>query len=119
MTPQEIHRFVELWEKVSNEVHGESVKHGFWKTDRGEVDRNVGEAIALIHSELSEALEAFRNGNSHDSALTMYGGVEVELADVIIRIMDLSTGFRWRVIQALFSKMEYNAIRAYRHGKDF
>lgn len=51
-------------------------------------DRNVGEMIALMHSELSEALEAHRK-NLQDSHLPQYHGIDVELIDCIIRAMDL------------------------------
>ena len=38
-------------------AHDNSIKHGFW-----EKDKNFGEVIALMHSELSEAFEEYRNG---------------------------------------------------------
>ena len=54
------------------------------------IERNFGEAVALIHSELSEALEADRKGVLADQKLPHRGGVEVELTDVIIRLFDIA-----------------------------
>ena len=56
------------------------------------IERNKGELIALMHSELSECLEAER-GNLMDSHLPHRKGAEVELADVLIRIFDYAGAF--------------------------
>ena len=50
--------FVESFNELATDVHENAVQHGWW-----EKDRSNGELIALMHSELSEALEALRNGN--------------------------------------------------------
>src|SRR5690606_34482374 len=66
--------------------HGLALRAGWW-TDpvTGEPkDRNDGECIALMHSELSEALEGIRK-NSNDDHLPHRKSVEVELADTLIR----------------------------------
>lgn len=72
--------------------------------------RNVGEMIALIHSELSEALEGHRKGLM-DSHIPDRQSLEVELADAIIRIFDLSAGLRLNIGQAIVEKLEYNKHR--------
>lgn len=66
--------------------------------------------IALVHSEVSEALEAFRKG-LQDSHLTHRPGVEVEFADTIIRILDLGGMMGLDISGALVEKLHYNSTR--------
>ena len=86
---------------------------GWWDEDRG-----IPELIALMHSELSEALEEYRDGNSFnvrfdgDKPL----GFTVELADVLIRIFDMAGKYELDLDYALEQKIKYNSTRNYRHG---
>jgi NTP pyrophosphatase (non-canonical NTP hydrolase) len=89
-------------------------------TERDLIERFIaaqdGKVMALITSEVSEALEALRHGNPPDDKIPDFSGVEAELADVIIRIMDVSQRRGWRVAEAVIEKMGHNAIRSAMHG---
>jgi NTP pyrophosphatase (non-canonical NTP hydrolase) len=78
--------------------------------------RNDGELLALITSEISEALEGLRKGNPPNDQLPEYSYAEVELADVVIRLMDMAAARDWKVGEVVMKKMEFNKSRAYRHG---
>jgi NTP pyrophosphatase (non-canonical NTP hydrolase) len=86
---------------------------GFWAGPR-----NAGEAIALMHSELSEALEAVRS-NAMSEKIPGFSGLEEELADAIIRICDYAGGMGLYLPEAIEAKMAYNATRPKKHGKEF
>ena len=64
----------------------------------------------LIHSEISEALEGYRKGLLDDK-LTHRPALEVELADAIIRIMDLAGALNLDIAGAIIEKMDFNAQR--------
>lgn len=73
-------------------------------------ERNFGEVISLMHSELSEAMEADRKGLKDDK-LPHRDGREVEFADCIIRILDTAEALGLDVAGALIEKNRYNAQR--------
>lgn len=75
------------------------------------VERNFGEVIALMHSELSEALEAARKGLM-DEKLPERDGREVELADCVIRIFDTCAALGLDLPGAIIEKNRYNRQRA-------
>lgn len=86
-----------------------------------EPQRQPGELIALMHSELSEALEEIRNGRPVDEIYYNRGskkpeGVPVELADCVIRIMDFCGLHDIDLAEAITTKMDYNETRPKRHG---
>lgn len=103
--------FLEHFNEIQKSVYENAVAKGWWD----EPERNQAELIALMHSELSEGLEALRKYAKSDK-LPQFEGIEEELADTIIRIMDAAEGFGWRVAEALIEKMKYNTGREYRHG---
>jgi NTP pyrophosphatase (non-canonical NTP hydrolase) len=97
------------------EVHKTAADHGFWNTPHklGQFSNlQFSSSIALIGTELSEALESFRKGED-DSA------VAEELADAMIRIFDLAEAYKLDVVRAMIEKAETNKGREYLHGKRF
>lgn len=106
--------FLAAFTKVQEQAHKNAVSKGFW-----DVERNSGESIALIHSELSELLEGLRKGNPPSEKIPGFSQAEEEAADVIIRLFDLAGGSKWRLAEAIVAKMAYNASRPYKHGKQF
>lgn len=84
-----------------------------WNTDlhTGEpIQRNKGELLALIHSEVSEALEGVRK-NLMDDHLTSRKMEEVELADAVIRIIDYCNIYDLDLMGAILEKNAYNKSR--------
>lgn len=104
-------RFFQTFEALQKDVHQNARDKGFWDTER-----NDGELLALMHSELSEALEALRAGNPPDDKVPAFSGVTVELADVVIRIMDYAEARGFSVAGAIVAKMEFNKTREHMHG---
>lgn len=90
-----------------NECHRVAKEKGWWNSER-----NDAELIALMHSELSEALEAMRQYADKEA-------IAEELADCCIRIFDYCGARDIDLEKTLIKKIEYNKTRPYRHGKKF
>ncbi len=97
--------------------HALAAVSGWWTdpTTRRDVDPHnptvFAAKLALVHSELSEALEADRKG-LNDDHLPHREGAEVELADAVIRIFDLAGARGMRLDTAIIEKLLYNQYRA-------
>ena len=112
---------------------GETNKSKGWR----DIKRSQLELLALVVTEVSEAMEEVRHGgrppiyqinneyiNGH---IVPYSdlrwekskkpeGIAIELADAVIRIFDMFDNFGWDLEKALRLKMDYNKTRSFRHG---
>ena len=114
LTPPE-KRFIAEFNQTASEAHATALEKGWWKKKR-----NDAETICLMHCELSEAVEGLRavaDARRHaDDEIPEFSAVEAELADCIIRIMDMAAGRNLRVGEAIVAKMAMNRSREKMHG---
>ena len=120
--------------ELALEIHNNARAHGFH-----EREINVGEKLMLIVSELAEALEIDRKETKIIQPFD-FEKVEVwndpikfkrqfekyikdsfgdELADAIIRILDLAAAKNINIAKHVKLKMKYNSLREYKHGKNY
>lgn len=115
MTDETRYTILEAFETLQADIHALAKTKGWWETER-----SIPECLALIHSEISEALEEYRvTDNLGDTSYSDNGkpeGFAVELADAIIRILDLAEHLDIDIGAAILVKHEHNGTREYRHG---
>ena len=118
---------------LAKEIHENAKSKGFFDSEK-----NIGEMLCLIHSEVSEALEADRKnkyadlpkfeelleieGEQHfDFAFkhTIKDTFEDELADVVIRVLGLCAFKGIDIESHIKAKMRYNSTRPHKHGKNY
>ncbi|KKL70661.1 hypothetical protein LCGC14_2102640, partial [marine sediment metagenome] len=90
-----------------------------WREEKGWNDdkKTEGDWAALAHTEISEAFEAYRDGDLLVNIVDgKPEGVAVEYADCIIRILHWFAAHGISINQTLATKMSYNMNRPYKHG---
>jgi len=117
---------IKEWQK---EIHEYAVEKGWW--DEEKTPRSKGDQFANFHAEVSEAWAEWRNGhpmeavyfkNPHGDVVdpetsgSKPEGVPIELADVVIRIMDTCEAYGIDLEEAIRIKHEFNKTRPHRHG---
>jgi len=99
-------------------AHANSKAHGFW-----DGPQNTSEKLMLIVTELAEACEWLRmdtgDGPAPSNHIPEFSGFTEELADVVIRAMDLAGSRKADLGGAILAKMKYNESRPIKHGKGF
>lgn len=99
-------------------AHKNAVEKGFWD----EVP-NIDRMVALIHGEVSEMHEEYRKGKAPTEIYYREDGkpegIPSELADIVIRCVDLAEGYGIDLEKIVLEKMEFNSKRPYKHGKKF
>lgn len=115
---READQIITLFDLLQSRLHACAVNKGWW-----EPERSVPECLALIHSEVSEALEEYRRcGPGCPLQNTISGengkpeGLPIELADILIRVFDLAEALGIRLGIALLTKHGFNRTRSQRHG---
>jgi NTP pyrophosphatase (non-canonical NTP hydrolase) len=102
------------FKELQQQAHRTAMAKGWWVKPR-----TFLECMALVHCEVSEASECYRDGHRMDK-VWLEGlkpcGIASELADIIIRVLDTAQAYQIPLEETLEQKMNYNETRPYRHG---
>lgn len=114
--------------ELQNEIHANAIAKGFW-----EEPVNMAEKMMLIVTEVSEMCEAHRKGKmcvvipelvveDNERFKTYFEHAikdtfEDEMADTIIRLLDMAKRMNIPIEEHIRAKMRYNSLRPYKHGK--
>jgi NTP pyrophosphatase (non-canonical NTP hydrolase) len=91
------------FQHLQQEIFDTNTANGWWESDR-----QVPELLCLVHSEVSEALEAYRNLDD--------ANYQEELADIVIRVMDMAEHAGIDLESQIIHKNNINKTRGYKHG---
>lgn len=103
---------INILRQLQADIHQANVDAGWWTDlETGErKQRNKGELLMLIVTEIAEAMEGERK-DLMDDKLPRRKNAEVELADAFIRILDYCGGFGYDLAGAMQDKLEFNRTR--------
>jgi NTP pyrophosphatase (non-canonical NTP hydrolase) len=96
---------------LQHEAHNNAQCRGF--------DNAPGVDYALMHTELSEGFEGYRQGDPPDDKIPEFTSQEAELADCLIRIFHYCDKHQLRLGKAVLAKLKFNRTRPFKHGKKF
>jgi len=101
--------------ELQKAVHENAVKHGWLENPH-----TIGELLMLVTTEVAEAFEEIRKGKEANEIYYADNGkmegVPSELADIVIRVMDLCEHYGIDLEKAILEKHEFNKTRPYKHG---
>lgn len=103
-----------ILDALGAEINKINARNGFNVTKPEDWDATpykIPAILALIHSEVSEALESYRGDGGPSNP-----NFAEELADIMIRVLDLAHGLKIDLGSAILNKLEKNRTRGYRHG---